>query len=244
MVKVAVFGAGGRMGGEVCRAVVRSKHSLVAAVDVGNDRAEAAKAQVMVDFTHPDAVMENLEWAIDKGIHCVVGTTGFTEERLEQVKGWLADKPEVGVVIAANFSIGAVLMMKFAQQAARFYESVEIIELHHPNKADAPSGTATTTAQQIAAVRVEAGMAPAPDATAHEVDGARGADIEGVRVHSVRLAGLVAHQEVLFGSEGETLTIRHDSTDRVSFMSGVIAAVEAVGDRPGLTMGIDSLLDL
>jgi len=244
MIKVAVFGAGGRMGGEVCRAVVRARHSLVAAVDVGDDRSEAANAQVMVDFTHPDAVMENLEWAINKGIHCVVGTTGFTPERLDQVRQWLEAKPEVGVVIAANFSIGAVLMMKFAQQAARFYESVEIIELHHPNKADAPSGTATTTAQQIAAMRAESGMPPAPDATAQEVDGARGADIEGVRVHSVRLAGLVAHQEVLFGAEGETLTIRHDSTDRVSFMGGVIAAVEAVADRPGLTLGIDSLLDL
>jgi 4-hydroxy-tetrahydrodipicolinate reductase len=217
---------------------------LVAALDAGDDRAPAERAEVVVDFTHPDAVMDNLSWCIDRGIHVVVGTTGFTPERLDQLRESLAAKPEVGVVVASNFSIGAVLMMHFAEQAAAFYESVEIIELHHPNKADAPSGTAASTAAKIAGARAAAQLPAPPDATVHEVPGARGADVHGIRVHGVRLRGLVAHQEVLFGSEGETLTIRHDSLDRASFMPGVIAGVRAVVNRPGLTVGIESILGI
>jgi 4-hydroxy-tetrahydrodipicolinate reductase len=234
------------MGLEVCKAVdAAGDLELVAMVDQGDPLfgAADATAQVLVDFTTPDVVMDNLKWAIDQGINMVVGTTGFTDERLDQVRGWLADKPAVGVLIAPNFGIGAILMMQFAARAARFFDSVEIIEQHHPRKLDAPSGTATHTARLIAAARAEAGRGPMPDATKEEVDGARGADIDGVRVHAVRAAGLVAHQEVLFGTEGETLTIRHDSLDRVSFMPGVLLAVRAVGKRPGLTIGIDSLLD-
>ena len=242
---VAVFGARGRMGAEVCRAVeVAEGLSLVAALDLGDDRTPAEAAAVVVDFTHPDAVMDNLAWCIDHGVHAVVGTTGFTDERLDTLRARLADRPEVGVLVAANFSIGAVLMMHFAAQAAAFYESAEIIELHHPGKADAPSGTAAATARRIAAARTAAELPPPPDATVHEVPGARGASVEGIRVHGVRLRGLVAHQEVLFGAEGETLTLRHDSLDRVSFMPGVIAAVRAVGERPGLTVGIESVLGI
>lgn len=242
---VAVFGANGRMGAEVCRAVGRADDlDLLAGIDFGDPKEDAAAAQVVVDFTHPDSVMDNLKWCIDHGIHVVIGTTGFTDERLDQVRAWLAEKPEVGVIIAANFSIGAILMMDMAKRAAPFFDSVEIVELHHPNKADAPSGTATTTARQVAAARAEAGAGPIPDATEHEVDGARGADIDGIRVHAVRLKGLVAHQEVLFGTEGETLRVRHDSFDRTSFMPGVLAAVRAIPDLPGLTMGIESVLGL
>ncbi|MCW2805810.1 MAG: dapB [Propionibacteriaceae bacterium] len=245
MTRVAVFGSRGRMGQEVCRAVEAADGlELVAALDAGDDRAPAERAEVVVDFTHPDAVMDNLSWCIDRGIHAVVGTTGFTQERLDRLRESLAAKPEVGVVVASNFSIGAVLMMHFAEQAAAFYESVEIIELHHPNKADAPSGTAASTAARIAGARAAAQLPAPPDATVHEVPGARGADVEGIRVHGVRLRGLVAHQEVLFGSEGETLTIRHDSLDRASFMPGVIAGVRAVVNRPGLTVGIESILGI
>ncbi|NNG19584.1 4-hydroxy-tetrahydrodipicolinate reductase [Naumannella sp. ID2617S] len=243
--EVAVFGANGRMGAEVCRAVTRADGlDLLAGLDYGDPKEDARSADVVVDFTHPEAVMENLRWSIDNGIHAVVGTTGFTEERFEQLREWLAEKPSVGVVVAANFSIGAILMMDMAKRAARFFDSVEVIELHHPSKADAPSGTATATAREIAAARAAAGVGPVPDATEQEVPGARGADIDGIHVHSVRLKGLIAHQEVLFGTEGETLTVRHDSLDRVSFMPGVIAAVRAVPNRPGLTIGIESILGL
>jgi 4-hydroxy-tetrahydrodipicolinate reductase len=243
--KVAVFGAQGRMGTEVVRAVNAADGlELVAAVDVGDDRSAVAEADVAIDFTHPGAVLDNLRWCIEHGVHAVVGTTGFDEESLDQVRGWLAGRPEVGVIIAANFSVGAALMMHFAEQAARFYESVEIIELHHPGKADAPSGTATATARRIGAARSAAGMGPPPDATVQELPGARGARVADIAVHGVRLRGLVAHQEVLLGAEGETLTIRHDSFDRSSFMPGVIVAVRAVGATPGLTVGIESLLDL
>jgi 4-hydroxy-tetrahydrodipicolinate reductase len=234
------------MGLEVCKAVdAAGDMELVSMIDQGERLFDAsdAGAQVVVDFTTPDVVMDNLRWAVDQGINAVVGTTGFTRERLDQVRGWLAGKPGVGVVIAPNFGIGAVLMMQFAARAARYFDSVEVIEQHHPRKLDAPSGTATHTARLIAAARAEAGLGPMPDATKEEVPGARGADIDGVRVHAVRAAGLVAHQEVLFGAQGETLTIRHDSLDRVSFMPGVLLAVRAVGSRPGLTVGIDSLLD-
>jgi 4-hydroxy-tetrahydrodipicolinate reductase len=217
---------------------------LVAAVDAGDDRAAVADAQVVVDFTVPDAVMDSIAWCVERGIHVVVGTTGFTPERLETVRELTAAKPGVGVLVAANFSIGAVLMMHFAEQAARFFESAEIIELHHPNKVDAPSGTAQATAGRIAAARAAAGLGPVPDATTSGLPGARGADADGIHVHAVRLRGLVAHQEVLFGGPGETLTIRHDSLDRTGFMPGVLAAVRAVGDRPGLTVGIDELLGI
>jgi 4-hydroxy-tetrahydrodipicolinate reductase len=245
MTRVAVFGAKGRMGAEVCRAVEAADGlDLVAAVDVGDDRAPCEQAEVVVDFTHPTAVMDNLAWCIEHGIHAVVGTTGFTDQRLDTLRAQLGSDPTVGIVVASNFSVGAVLMMHFAEQAAAFYESVEIIELHHPDKADAPSGTAASTARKIAAARAAAELPPPPDATVQELPGARGAEVDGIRVHGVRLRGLVAHQEVLFGAQGETLTIRHDSLDRVSFMPGVLAAVRAVGARPGLTVGIESILGL
>ncbi len=233
------------MGAEVCRAVdAAADLELVAAVDAGDDRAAVENAQVVVDFTVPDAVMDNIAWCVERGIHVVVGTTGFTPERLERVRELAADAPGVGVLVAANFSIGAVLMMHFAEQAARFFESAEIVELHHPNKVDAPSGTAQATAGRISAARAAAGLAAVPDATASGLPGARGADVDGIHIHAVRLRGLVAHQEVLFGGQGETLTIRHDSLDRTGFMPGVLAAVRAVGDRPGLTVGIDELLGI
>jgi 4-hydroxy-tetrahydrodipicolinate reductase len=245
MIRVGVFGSHGRMGAEVCRAVERSPDlELVAAIDLGHDRKPAEAAQVIVDFTHPDAVMDNLSWCVDHRIHAVVGTTGFTEERLDQLRAMLADHDGVGVLVAPNFSVGAVLMMHFAEQAAAFYESAEIIELHHPGKVDAPSGTAANTARRIASARSAAALAPPPDATVQELPGARGAQIDGIRVHGIRLRGLVAHQEVLFGAEGETLTIRHDSLDRVSFMPGVIAAVRAISTRPGLTVGIEPILGI
>ena len=217
---------------------------LVAMVDQSDwlFNASDAGAQVLVDFTTPDVVMDNLHWAVDQGISVVVGTSGFTEQRLDRVRQWLSHKPEVGVLIAPNFGIGAVLMMQFAARAARYFESVEIIEQHHPRKLDAPSGTAMHTARLVAAARAEADCGPMPDATNEEMAGARGADVDGVRVHSVRSAGLVAHQEVLFGNQGETLTIRHDSLDRVSFMPGVLLAVRNVLHRPGLTIGLDTLL--
>ncbi|WP_287002189.1 4-hydroxy-tetrahydrodipicolinate reductase, partial [Gordonia sp. UBA7860] len=199
---------------------------------------------VVIDFTHPSVVMDNLKFLIENGIHAVVGTTGFTAERLAQVREWLSDAPDVGVLIAPNFAIGAVLSMRFAQQAARFFDSVEVIELHHPQKADAPSGTAYRTAALIAESRAQAGVGPSPDATTEELPGARGAVVDGVRVHSVRLAGLVAHQEVLLGTQGETLTIRHDSIDRSSFAPGVLLGVRQIGTRPGLTVGLDELMDL
>lgn len=248
MTRVAVIGAHGKMGAEVCRAVEDAGDlDLVARVDHGDniDDISAARTDVAVDFTHPGAVMGNLDFCIRNGVSAVVGTSGFDAERLDQVGRWLGDAGSgVGVLVAPNFSIGAVLMMRFAVQAARFHESVEIIELHHPTKADAPSGTARRTAEMVAAARDESGAAPMPDATTQEVAGARGADIAGVRVHGVRLRGLVAHQEVLLGALGETLTIRHDSYDRASFMPGVLLAVRAVTSRPGLTVGLEHLLGL
>jgi 4-hydroxy-tetrahydrodipicolinate reductase len=245
VITVGVFGARGRMGSEVCRAVDAADDlALGAGLDVGDDRTAAEGCDVVVDFTHPDAVMDNLGWCIDHGIHAVVGTTGFDDARLGVLRARLATRPQVGVLVAANFSIGAVLMMHFAEQAARFYESVEIIELHHPNKADAPSGTAVATARRISAARSAAGLGAPPDSTSQELPGARGAEVGGIRVHGVRLRGLVAHQEVLFGDVGETLTIRHDSLDRVSFMPGVLAGVRAIVNRPGLTVGMESILEL
>jgi 4-hydroxy-tetrahydrodipicolinate reductase len=245
-IRVGVLGAQGRMGTEVCRAVNAAPDmELVAMIDQGDwlFNASDAGAEVIVDFTTPDVVMDNLHWCIDQGINVVVGTSGFTEQRVGRVRSWLERKPEVGVVIAPNFAVGAVLMMEFAARAARFFESVEVIEQHHPDKVDAPSGTALRTAEVVAAARAAASMAPMPDATKSELAGARGAEVEGVRVHAVRARGLVAHQEVLFGTTGETLTIRHDSYDRVSFMPGVLLAVRAVRQRQGLTVGLGPLLD-
>jgi 4-hydroxy-tetrahydrodipicolinate reductase len=232
------------MGLEVCKAVDAADDlELVAMIDQGDELFSGATAQVLVDFTSPDVVMENVRWAIGQGISLVIGTTGFTDDRLDRVRGWLAERPGANVLIAPNFGIGALLMMRFAATAARYFESVEIIEQHHPRKFDAPSGTSARTARLIAEARAAAGSPPMPDATKEELDGARGALVDGVRIHSVRAAGLVAHQEVLFGSAGETLTIRHDSLDRVSFMPGVLLAVRNVLNLPGLTVGIDALLE-
>jgi 4-hydroxy-tetrahydrodipicolinate reductase len=247
VINVGVLGARGRMGTEVVKAVNDAEDlELVAMVDEGDWLFGLADAgtQVVVDFTRPDVVMDNIRFCIDNNIHCVVGTTGFDEDRLSTIREWLAPKPEVGVVIAPNFGIGALLLMKFAQEAARFFPSVEIVELHHPNKVDAPSGTAMRTARLIAEARRSAGMPPAPDATSEGLPGARGADVEGVPVHAVWLSGLVAHEEVLMGAAGETLTLRHDSYDRASFMPGVLLAVREIGRRPGLTVGIEGLLGL
>jgi 4-hydroxy-tetrahydrodipicolinate reductase len=247
MIRVGVIGAQGRMGAEVVRAVEAAPDlDFVAGVDQGDDLQQLidARADVVVEFTHPGAVMPNLEFCIEHGIHTVVGTTGFDDERYTRLRTWLEASPSTGIIVAPNFGIGAVLMMKFAAVAAPHFESVEIVELHHPDKADAPSGTARATAHGIAAARAEAGTPDAPDATATSLDGARGADVEGVPVHAVRLRGLIAHQEVLLGGQGETLTIRHDSLDRTSFMPGVLLAVRNVAQRPGLTIGIDELLGL
>lgn len=245
--RVGVLGARGKVGSEVCRAVEAADGmELVAAIDAG-DRIEDlvdAGAQAIVDFTHPDVVMSNLEFCISHGIHAVVGTTGFDDDRLDTLRGWLADAPGVGVLIAPNFSIGAILMMRFAAVAAPFYESVEIVELHHPTKADAPSGTARRTAELVAAARREAGVGPVPDATSTGLDGARGAVVDGIHVHGLRIRGLVAHQEVILGGVGETLTIRHDSLDRASFTPGVLTGLRAIADHPGLTVGLEHLLDL
>jgi 4-hydroxy-tetrahydrodipicolinate reductase len=246
-IRVGVLGARGRMGQQVCEAVVAAQDmDLVAAVDAGDWLFSVSDggAQVVVDFTHPDVVMDNVRFAIDQGIHAVVGTTGITDERLDTIREWLADTPDLGVLVAPNFAIGAVLAMKFAQLAAPYYESAEIVELHHPAKADAPSGTAVRTAELVAHARASAGMAAPPDATSQSLDGARGAVVQGVHVHAVRSAGLVAHQEILFGTTGETLSIRHDSLDRVSFMPGVLLGIREVGSRPGLTVGLEPLLGL
>ncbi|MFD9223896.1 4-hydroxy-tetrahydrodipicolinate reductase [Streptomyces sp. NPDC060064] len=245
--RVAVLGAKGRIGSEAVRAVEAADDmELVAALGRG-DKLEAlvdSDAQVVVELTTPASVMGNLDFCVRHGIHAVVGTTGWTDERLAQLNTSLAASPRTGVLIAPNFSIGAVLTMKFAQQAARYFESVEVVELHHPNKADAPSGTATRTAQLIAAARAEAGCAPQPDATVTALEGARGADVDGVPVHAIRLRGLLAHQEVLLGGEGETLTIRHDSLHHSSFMPGILLGVRRVVSTPGLTFGLENFLDL
>lgn len=245
-INVAVLGARGRMGAEVCRAVQAAPDmSLVAALDVGDDLAllKQTDTDVVVDFTVPDVVMSHIASCVSDGIDVVVGTSGFTPERLREVRDLLGATPQVGVLVAPNFGIGAVLMMQFAAKAAPFFESVEIVELHHPDKVDAPSGTARQTATLIGSARRSAGTPDAPDATTPDHMAPRGQLIDGVPVHSVRLRGLTAHQEVLFGSAGETLTIRHDSTDRASFMPGVLLAVRGVRDRPGLTVGIDELLE-
>ena len=245
--RVGVLGARGKVGTEVCRAVAAADDlELVAEVDAGDDIGSLveAGAQAVVDFTHPDVVMDNLDYCIRHGIHAVVGTTGFDDDRLDQVRRWLGESPDTGVLVAANFSLGAVLMMRFAAEAAPYFESVEVVELHHPDKADAPSGTATRTASLIADARRRAGSGPVPDATSSSLDGARGADVEGIRVHGLRIRGLVAHQEVILGGLGETLTIRHDSLDRVSFTPGVLLGLRQIGSAPGLTVGLEAFLGL
>jgi 4-hydroxy-tetrahydrodipicolinate reductase len=245
--RVAVLGARGRIGSEAVRAVEAAEDmELVAALGRG-DSLQAltdAGAQVAVELTTPASVMDNLEFCVGHGIHAVVGTTGWNDERLASLQGWLAGSPKTGVLIAPNFSIGAVLTMKFAQIAAPYFESVEVVELHHPNKVDAPSGTATRTAQLIAEARAKAGTAPAPDATTTALDGARGADVDGVPVHAVRLRGLLAHQEVLLGGAGETQTVRHDSQHHSSFMPGIQLGARRVVTTPGLTFGLEHFLDL
>jgi 4-hydroxy-tetrahydrodipicolinate reductase len=243
--RVGVLGAKGKVGATMVQAVEAAEDlTFTEGIDAGDALSLLVDGQtdVVIDFTHPDVVMDNLKFLIDNGIHAVVGTTGFTDERLSQVTTWLARKPHVAVLIAPNFAIGAVLSMHFARQAAPYFESVEVIELHHPHKADAPSGTAARTARLIAEARKD--LPPNPDATSTGIEGARGADVDGIPVHSIRLTGLVAHQEVLFGTQGETLTIRHDSLDRTSFVPGVLLAVRRVVERPGLTVGIEPLLDL
>jgi 4-hydroxy-tetrahydrodipicolinate reductase len=247
LLRVGVIGARGRMGTEAAQAIDEAEDmDLVATVDAREWLFSIADAgsQVVVDFTHPAAVMEHIRFAIDHGIHAVVGTSGFTDERLDTIRQWLTAKPEIGVMVVPNFAIGAVLTTRFAREAARFFESAEVIELHHAGKADAPSGTAVATARAVGGVRKDAGLGDVPDATTLETEGARGATIDGIHVHSVRLPGLVAHQEVILGSAGETLTIRHDSLHRSSFMPGVLTAVRAVSGRPGLTVGLEQLLGL
>ena len=240
-IRTAVLGARGRVGSEVVRGIEAAADlTLTGAYDVGDVR-DLSGSDVVVDFTHPDVVMDNLRECVAAGVHAVVGTTGFDERRLAEVRA-MVNGTGVGVLIAPNFGIAAVLMMRFAAEAARFFDAVEIVELHHPGKADAPSGTARRTAELIAEAR--RGMPPMPDATSTSLEGARGADVHGIRVHAIRLAGLVAHQEVLLGGEGETLTLRHDSYDRRSFVPGVLLGVRGIAERPGLTIGLDALLDL
>jgi len=245
MIKVGVLGARGRMGSEVVKAVNEAADlELVAALDLGDslDALVANGAQVVVDFTTPDSVMANLEFLIGNNINAVIGTTGFDDARIAKIKSLLSTSKS-GVLIAPNFAIGAVLMMEFATKAAKYFESAEIIELHHPNKVDAPSGTAARTAELMSKSRKEAGLAPMPDATSTSLDGARGATVGDIPVHSVRLRGLVAHQEVLLGGIGETLSIRHDSIDRVGFMPGVLLGVRQVVTHPGLTFGLENFME-
>lgn len=258
-INVGVVGAGGRMGRTICAAIAAEDGlELVAAVDPRHAGEVVAgvtvaaelqalvdtAADVVIDFTVADAARTTVPWLAAHGIHAVVGTTGFDESRLDLLRGWLADSPATGVLVAPNFSIGAILMMRFAAVAAPFFESVEVVELHHPTKADAPSGTARRTAELIAAARRAAGVGPVPDATSTALEGARGADVDGIRVHGLRIRGLVAHQEVILGGVGETLTIRHDSLDRASFAPGVLTGLRAIADHPGLTVGLEHFLDL
>ncbi|MBA8823375.1 4-hydroxy-tetrahydrodipicolinate reductase [Saccharopolyspora lacisalsi] len=244
---VAVLGARGRMGSEAVHAVNQAPDTeLAAEINRGDSLEELTRsgARVAVDLTHPDSVLEHVTFCVDNGIHAVVGTSGLGEAELDTVRSRLGEDPDTGVLVVPNFAVGAVLSMRFAEIAAKFFESAEIVEQHHPRKADAPSGTAARTAHVVSRARDEAGLGSAPDATTKELDGARGAEINGVHVHSVRMSGLVAHQEVLFGTEGETLTIRHDSYDRRSFMPGMLMAVREVGSRPGVTVGLDAVLGL
>jgi 4-hydroxy-tetrahydrodipicolinate reductase len=246
VIRVGVLGANGKMGSTTCAAVEAADDTdLVARIGSDDSLDALDDADVAVDFTRPDAVMDNVAWCLDHGVSVVVGTSGITPGRVDALDAMLKDgRSGLGVLVVPNFSIGAVLMMRFAAEAARFYESAEIVELHHPDKADAPSGTARRTAELIAKARAEAGLSDMPDATTEQWEGARGALVDGVPVHSVRLRGLVAHQEVLLGAAGETLAIRHDSLDRASFMPGVLTGIRYVRDHPGLTVGLDAALGL
>lgn len=247
MTRVAVLGAKGRMGSESVRAINAADGlEVVAEIDLGDslDLITAAGADVALDFTQPHVALDNVLWCIEHGVDVVVGTSGFDDDRIAAVRTALGDAPSTGVLIVPNFSIGAILMMRFAETAAPFFESIEVIEMHHPDKIDAPSGTAVRTAELMAAARAAAGSAPIPDATTTDPDGARGARVGDIPVHSVRARGFVASQEVLFGGAGEAFTIRHDSHDRTSFMPGVVAAVRGVGGRSGVTVGLDSVLGL
>lgn len=247
VIKVAVLGAAGRMGSQAVDAVNSAEDmELVAALGSSDSIETLAEsgADVVVDLTVPDVTEAHVHYAVEHGMHAVVGTTGWDEEKLERLEAALEQHPEVGVLIAPNFAIGAVLAGKFAATASKYFESVEVIELHHPNKLDAPSGTAQHTAREISQARREAGLGPSPDATQTDPDGSRGAVIDDVHVHAVRLRGLVAHEEIVLGDVGQQLTIRHDSFDRVSFMPGVLLGVRTVGERPGLTHGLDGYLNL
>ena len=247
MIKIGVLGAKGRMGTEVCRTVESADDlELTAAVDAGDRLTALSGCDLVVDFTHPGVVMDNVRWCLSQGLDVIAGTSGFDDMRLAVARDWLGRAAGTRMLVVPNFSVGAVLMMRFAEQAARFFESAEIIELHHAAKADAPSGTAARTASLIGAARAAAGLGPPPDATVAAADGARGAVLDGgVHVHSVRLAGLVAHQEVLLGGHGEILTLRHDSLDRSSFMPGLLVAVRGLASLPpGLTIGLEGLLGL
>ena len=244
-IRVGVLGARGRMGAEVVKAVTNSSDlELVAQLDLGDslDQLVSNKAEVVVDFTTPDSVMKNLEFLLKNEIHAVVGTTGFDQARIDSLTKELAQHPKVGVLIAPNFAIGAVLMMEFAAKAARYFESAEIVEMHHPAKVDAPSGTAARTAELMTEARKESAMKPMPDATKQSLDGARGSKVGDIPIHSIRAQGLVAHQEVLFGGVGETLIIRHDSLDRAGFMPGVLLGIRSIVKNPGLTHGLDKFM--
>ncbi len=261
MIRVGVLGACGKMGRTVCRAVdAEPDLEVVAAVNpsfegrplgpiagfetdlriAGSiDVLLDAEVEVAVDFTQPDTVMDHVRYIVEHDIHGVVGTTGIGPDKLEQIREWIKTRQgDSGVIVAPNFSIGSIVAQRLAEEAARFFPAAEVIELHHDEKKDAPSGTAATTARRIAEARKEAWPAPGGDAAF------RGGDVDGVRVHSVRLPGLVAHQEVIFGAQGQTLTIRHDAPDRSSYMPGVLLAIRQVDRRPGLTVGLEPLLDL
>ncbi|OFT58216.1 4-hydroxy-tetrahydrodipicolinate reductase [Corynebacterium sp. HMSC05H05] len=247
MIKVGVLGATGKVGSAVVAGVEKADDLQLAAKVSAGDSLQVLVDEgvdVIVDFTTPNAVMDNLEFCINNGIHCVVGTTGFDDERYQKVRDWCAANEGVGVLIAPNFAISAVLTMAFARQAAPFFESAEVVEFHHPNKLDAPSGTAVKTAQGIADARKEAGLTDMPDATEQALEGSRGANVDGVPVHAVRMQGMVAHEEVIFGTTEQSLTIRQDSYGRESFVPGVLTGVREVANRPGLTIGLDAYLGL
>jgi 4-hydroxy-tetrahydrodipicolinate reductase len=244
--KVAVLGAKGRMGAETVAAIESASDlTLSSALDLGDSLDQLIKTgtEVVIDFTHPDSVMKNLEFAINNGIHVVVGTTGFDDKKLSELKNLLSKNPKVGALIAPNFGLGAVLMMQFSKKAAQYFESVEIIELHHANKVDAPSGTAIRTAELITDARKQSKKGAMPDASKTIIPGARGAKVGDVPIHSVRSHGYVAHQEVIFGDAGETLSIRHDSINRAGFMPGVLIGVRNVAKHPGLTVGLENYME-
>jgi 4-hydroxy-tetrahydrodipicolinate reductase len=247
MTRIAVVGARGRMGVASVRAIEASSDmSVVAEIDVDDDLQDIVdqNADVVLVFSPPDVAHEHVQWCIEQGIHVVVGTSGFDEDAVKQIRAALVKPGDVNVFIVPNFSVGAVLMTRFAAQAAPFFESVEIIEMHHPGKVDAPSGTALRTAELIARARSEAGCAPSPDATYLDPHGVRGGRIEGVGVHAIRVRGFMSSQEVLFGVDGEIFALRYDSVTRESLMPGVLTALRAVPNLTGVTVGLDAVLGL